>query len=204
MKNNILHFALVLFLVNLIATSLLAGVYFVTRPVIERQTEISRQEALREVMPDSMGDRIVPVEMGKEICYWKVYKGLSNEPTGYIFTAKRYGYSSTIETMVGMSKDGIITGVKILSQNETPGLGARIVEVLSNRNILSAIKDLFSKNKTQHTLISKPYFTEQFKGRDIKDLSLSGIDAITGATISSRAVVDSIKEKGMEILNVRE
>ena len=61
---------------------------------------------------------------------------------------------------------------------------------------------LFSKEKeVEEELL--PYFTEQFKGRDIKSLKLSknNIQAITGATISSKAVLESIKEKGLEILN---
>lgn len=195
---NILRFVIVLFLVNLVAASILAGVYRLTKPRIEAQEALVREEALKEVMPESVGDRIEAVSEE----YWKVYKGLSSKERGHIFIAKKYGYSSVIETMVGMKTDGTITGVAILNQNETPGLGAKIVEIVSDKTIIKAIKGIFSKEKGPEKDLS-PYFTEQFKERSVKSIDISNIDAITGATISSKAVVDSIKSKGSEILNAR-
>ncbi|PJC48823.1 MAG: hypothetical protein CO035_01435, partial [Candidatus Omnitrophica bacterium CG_4_9_14_0_2_um_filter_42_8] len=87
----------------------------------------------------------------------------------------KYGYSSVIETMVGMKKDGTITGLRVISQNETPGLGIRIAE---------------------------PSFIKQFINRNVSELELSknNIHAVAGATISSRAFLDSIKSGGMEML----
>jgi electron transport complex protein RnfG len=69
-----------------------------------------------------------------------------------------------------MTKDGTITAIKILNQNETPGLGARIIE---------------------------PEFTRQFSNKDLS--ALNDIQAITGATISSRAVIEAVKKKAGEI-----
>jgi len=200
--NNILKFTLILFLVNLVAASILSGVHNVTKPRIEEQKQLLEGEALRQVMPESVGDRLEPVQDNGEIKYWKVFRGSGYKPTGYIFVAKKYGYANVIETMVGIKRDGTITGVRILSQNETPGLGAKIVEVVTTKTILKALRGIFSKEKevTQEIL---PYFTEQFKGRNVKRLDLSDrdIDGITGATISSKACVDSIREKGLEVLN---
>ena len=200
--NNILRFALVLFLVNLVAASILAGVYNITKSRIEAQEKLVQEEALKQVMPESIGDRLEVVEGNGEIKYWEVFKGSSNRVRGYIFIAKRYGYSSVIESMVGMRPDGTITGVRILSQGETPGLGAKIVEVVSDKTILKALRQIFSKEKKTEEKLS-PYFTGQFKGQNIKSMELSkhGIQAITGATISSKACVESIKEKGLELLN---
>ena len=199
---NILRFALVLFIVNLVAASILAGVYYITKPKIELQEKLLREEALTKVMPESVGDRLEPVEDNSEIRYWRVFKGSDTRARGYVFIAKKYGYSSVIETIVGMKIDGTITGVKVLNQNETPGLGAKIVEVASNKTVLKAIKEIFSKEKKAQKKLM-PYFTEQFTDRNIKRIDASNIDAITGATISSKAVVDSIKEKGTEILNAK-
>jgi electron transport complex protein RnfG len=200
--NNIIRFALVLFLVNLVAASILASVYYVTKVKIEAQERLVREEALKEVLPESAGDRLEPVEKNSEVKYWKAFKGQDNRASGYVFIAKKYGYSSVIETMVGIKDDGTITGVRILSQSETPGLGAKIVEVISDETILKAIREAFLKKRKVEKKLA-PYFTEQFKGMDIKkvDLSNNEIDVITGATISSRAVIDSIREKGLEILN---
>lgn len=202
--DNILRFTLVLFLVNLAAASILATVYNIAKPRIEAQKNLLERDALRQVMPESVGDRFEGVHEDGEIKYWKVFKGSGHKPAGYVFIAKRYGYSSVIETMVGIKKDAAITGVKILSHNETPGLGAKLVEVVSDKTVIRAFREMFSKEKKA---VEKPlpYFTEQFRGLDLREIGLSkhGIQAITGATISSRAVVDSIKSRGLEILNVK-
>jgi len=199
--NNILRFATVLFLVNFVAASILAGIYYLTKPKIETQERLVKEEALREVMPESIGDRLEGVEMDGEIVYWRAFKGSDSRVRGYVFIAKKYGYSGVIESMVGIKKDGTITGVRILTQNETPGLGAKIVEVASDRTVAKALKQLFAKEKEEKGKID-PYFTEQFNSLNVKRIELSryGIEAITGATISSKAVVDSIKARGSEIL----
>ncbi len=200
--NNIFRFVLVLFLVNLVAASILGAVYYVTKPKIDVQEELVREEALREVMPESIGDRLEAVKEDGEIKYWRVFKGSSSSASGYVFIAKKYGYSSVIETMVGIKTNGKITGVSILNQNETPGLGAKIVEIASTKTLIGAIKGIFSKEKPPEKELA-PYFTEQFKGLDARKVDISRIDTITGATISSKAVTDSIKEKALETLNAR-
>src|SRR3989338_1342364 len=199
---DIPRFTLVLFIVNFVAASILGGVYAVTKPRIETQKNLAEEEAIKEVMPVSIGDRLEPVKENGVIKYWRVFKGANPKAAGYVFIAEKYGYSSVIETMVGIKSDGSITGVRVLSQNETPGLGAKIVEVASDRTLWGALKQLFSEEKETGNKIS-PYFTEQFKGLNVKRLELSkgSVQAITGATISSKACVDSIKLKATEILN---
>ena len=201
---NILRFTLVLFLVNFVAASILAGVYLITKPEIDKKQKIVEEKALRQVMPESIGDRVELAKETKDTKYWKVFKGQNRTVRGYIFIAKKYGYSSLIETMVGMKRDGTITGIKILKQNETPGLGSKIIEVISDKTILKALKDMFSKEKHEEKEIL-PYFTEQFKGLNVKKIGLSryGIEAITGATITSEAVVSSIKSEGLKVLDAR-
>ncbi len=201
----ILKFAFILFLVNLIAASILAGTYSLTKSRIQKQESMIQEEALKQVMPEAVGGRIEIVKENGVVKYREVFKGSNPEPQGYIYIAKKYGYSSVIETMVGIKKDGTITGVRILSQNETPGLGAKIMEIVSTGTLFSSLKEIFKKEKHSGKMLS-PYFTEQFINRNIKELELSkeGIQAITGATISSRAVLDSIKSQGLKILNNRD
>lgn len=99
------------------------------------------------------------------------------EKAGYAFMASGSGYGGNIDILVGLDSGFGIKGISILSQTETPGLGSRITESL---------------------------FTDQFKGLSVSDIALKSeggkIDAITGATISSRAVVNAVKEKMVEIL----
>ena len=172
---TILKFAFILFIVNLVAASILAAAYNITKSKIEEQVRLAQEEALREVMPEETADRLEPVEKDGVVRYWKAFKGSASQSTGYVFIAKKYGYSSVIETMVGMKKDGTVTGVRVISQNETPGLGVKI---------------------------AGSSFTKQFINRNVSELELSknNIHAVTGATISSRAFLDSIKSSGMEML----
>jgi len=202
---TILKFAFILFFVNLIAAAILAGTYNLTKSKIQKQESMIQEEALKQVMPETIGNRIELVKKSDAIKYWKVFKGNSPEPQGYIYIAKKYGYSSVIETMVGIRKDGAITGVRVLSQNETPGLGAKIIEIVSTRTLFSSLREIFTNQKHPKEMLS-PYFTEQFTNRNVKEIELSnaGVHAITGATISSRAVLDSIKSTGLEILNNRD
>ena len=94
---------------------------------------------------------------------------------GYAFLATGKGYGGDISILVGLSDETTVKGIKIVSQTETPGLGSRI---------------------------SEPFFTDQFAGVDINDIALSRnggkIDAITGSTISSSAVVEAVRDTAME------
>jgi len=101
-----------------------------------------------------------------------------DEKAGYAFIASGSGYGGNIDIMVGLDSGFGIKGVSILSQTETPGLGSMITESL---------------------------FTDQFKELSASDIALKAdggkIDAVTGATISSRAVVNAVKEKMIEIID---
>jgi len=79
------------------------------------------------------------------------------------------GYGGKIELLVGIDELGKVSGVKVISHKETAGLGAGI---------------------------EKPAFLAQFKGKTVKDAlePKKDIDAITGATISSRAVCAGVKQ----------
>lgn len=124
----------------------------------------------------------------------------SDEIVGYSFTAYGKGYSSTIETIVGVDPAGTICGIKITSQRETPGLGAKIEEVAS-KNTLWAVMMGNAVDETG----ARPWFQVQFSGAAPEDLEVvksateEGILAITGATISSDAVTESVRE-GLEAL----
>jgi electron transport complex protein RnfG len=136
-------------------------------PVIFAQEAIG-ESALKDVFPEA--ESFEPVKSAGNILYYKAY-GSGSLFIGAVFKASQKGYSSVIETMVGMKKDGAITAIKVLSQNETPGVGAKVAE---------------------------QSFAGQFRGRSAQELN--NVMAVTGATISSRAVVDSVKNKAEEIM----
>ena len=94
---------------------------------------------------------------------------------GYAFIALGKGYGGNIDILVGLEDEATIKGITIISHEETPGLGSRVAE---------------------------SSFTDKFAGLNIADVALrrdgGQIDAITGSTISSRAVVDAVRATAME------
>lgn len=164
---ELVRYGLILAMICVVAAGLLAGVNSLTKSRIIAQAQAEEEASLKEVIPE--GEYFEAVKSDSDIIYYKAYdKG--KKIVGVAFKASGKGYSGTIETMVGMKNDGTITAIKILSQNETPGLGAGV---------------------------TKPSFTEQFNHKNIQDLSQ--VQAITGATISSKAVIDSVQAKAKEI-----
>ncbi len=162
---EMVRYGFILGLICVVAAGLLAGVNSLTKSRIIAQAQAEGEASLQEVLPQAI--RFEAVKSGEEIVYYKAYDK-ERKLIGIAFKASGKGYSSTIETMVGMLKDGTITTIKILSQNETPGLGANVAE---------------------------SSFSSRFKNK--KDLD--EVQAITGATISSRAVIDSVKKRAEEI-----
>ncbi len=154
-------------LICIIATGLLAGVNHFTRSRIIAQAQAEEDSSLKDVLPEAA--YFDPVKVSGEVVYYKAYD-IKKTFLGVAFKAQGKGYSSVIETIAGMTKDGTITAIKIINHNETPGLGSRVAE---------------------------PEFMNQFRGINSQDLSK--IQAITGATISSRAVKDSVEKKAQEI-----
>ena len=181
-------FAMILGITCVAATGLLAAMNMITAPTIKAQAQKDLETSLMEIMPG--GARFKPVEKNGAVIYYKIY-GSDDKLIGTAFKTNRKGYSSVIETIAGMDLEGKITAIKIINQNETPGLGTRVTEINNSIGILD-----FFAGKRQDTTI-KPWFQAQFSGRTVPDLD--GVQAITGATISSRAVIESVKTKAKEI-----
>ncbi len=116
---------------------------------------------------------------------------------GYASIGEAQGYSSRIRVMVGMTGDlSRIVGIKVLFHQETPGLGAKVDEQADKQTLWQR---LFGEKKAGDVTEIKPWFQEQFRNLPPVDLGLKSkgrgdIDAITGATITSEAVVVAVKE----------
>jgi electron transport complex protein RnfG len=164
---EMVRYGFILALICLVASSLLAVVNLLTRPRIIAQAEVEEKTTLSELLPEA--SRFEPVKIDNEVAYYKGYD-TNGRFQGVVFKASGKGYSSTIETMVGMLKDGKIHAIKVVSLNETPGLGSKVAE---------------------------PDFISRFTNRDIS--GLSQVQAITGATISSGAVINSVTKRAQEI-----
>ncbi len=97
------------------------------------------------------------------------------EAAGYAVTVSASGSQGTIEMMVGVDTEGTVTGVSIISHSETSGIGTK---VMGNEPTASGVGVL-----------------DQFVGKSAADGTLSvgtNVDAITGATVSTRGVTSGV------------
>jgi electron transport complex protein RnfG len=182
---DIIKLGLILLLVTAIAGAALSLVNNVTKPRIEEQKRLVTERALIAALPEADKNHIAPVIENDTIRYYIGYKdSMKQEITGYAFVAKQYGYSSEIQTMVGVDSLGKVIGLKVIQQVETPGLGTKIELIPYGDSLSWAQKQIIGKMSDELAV----------------DKDGGQITSITGATISSRAVVNSIKN-GLEMLN---
>ncbi|MDO8535857.1 MAG: RnfABCDGE type electron transport complex subunit G [Candidatus Omnitrophota bacterium] len=168
--SQLVKFGLILGVICLAATLVLAVTYEVTKPKIEKQLNTEEQDALKAIIPsaDSFNEKTLD-----GIDYFEAFKGKTL--VGYCVRAVGNGYGGYMKIMAGVDPNGTIEGVAVLEHNETPGLGAKINEIKPGE--------------------SEPWFLKQFKGKPARTIAVKkDIDAITGATISSKAVTNAIRE----------
>jgi len=121
------------------------------------------------------------------------------KPLGYVAHGAAQGYGGKVRVMVGMGPDAEkIVGVTIVSQSETPGIGSQVAEVKSN---MTWGRKLTGKTgEVQEETL--PEYLKQFPGKKLDALALGkGINGITGATISSTAVLDAARDAVERIQN---
>jgi electron transport complex protein RnfG len=174
MKENI-RLGAILLIITAIAGLLLGAAHSVTLEPIAKQEQMTKATAMKEILPKA--DEFKVKEVALEGTIKEVNEGTtSGKASGYAIKVAPKGYGGAIEVMVGISTEGKIEGIKILSHSETPGLGANA---------------------------AKPKFSGQFAGKPIaKELAVvkaapsadNQIEAITGATITSKAVTNGVNE----------
>lgn len=186
-----LKIGLVLMLVTLVAAMALGFVNSRTAPIIAIQKELAKQNAMNSVAASlSPGDSLAfdslsiaglenpYVSCDNTLSIVKISVPPDTSRIGYVFIAYGKGYSSTVQTMVAVELEGNISNTTILYQQETPGLGANIVNPLK--------------------------LIEKFNGLTASECLLTkdggGIDAMTGCTITSRTVTNSIRT-GLEAMS---
>ncbi len=170
-----LRFVVVLAIVCIAAALVLGGVNSITKPLIAAQKDKEVNQALKEIMPEADKYDKKSFSGGD---YYQCYNG--RKSIGYVLSAIGMGYSGEIKMLVGIDDKGTITGLEVLSQSETPGFGARCVEIKHGAKA--------------------PWFLAQFKGKNAPALTLKDIEAITGATITSEAVVNGIRKYAADFL----
>ena len=185
-----LKFPVVLIVVALVSAVSLTALQNVTEPQrLKIEAEI-KEAALKIVLPDAEKFEDVKTEVdGKKFDYMTAL-GSESDIIGYVAEGRAAGYSSNIKVMVGVNKEFKIVAIKVLSQKETPGLGDKINEILSKNTIVGMIRGI-----TYDEVGLRPWFQVQFNGKaaPVKVQKDGGnIEAITGATITSRTVCKAV------------
>jgi len=175
---------LVLSITGAVSGGILAQVFHFADPLIQENRKKELREAIFVVLSEAKD--YTTLEKGNDKEKIVVYKGIDADGklVGIAFIADGGGFQGNIRIMVGLSTDYLkLKGIKVLEQNETPGLGNRIKE---------------------------PAFEDQFRGLEIKPKveyikyrkpeKPNQIQAITGATISSEAVVKNINNAVERVL----
>lgn len=166
---------LVLFIICLVIAALLAGTNLMTKDPIAQQAELKAQQARQTVMPDAAAFEQKTLGDTDAQCYAAADK--DGRLVGYTFTTAAKGYGGDVQVMTGIdARSGEISGVAILSQSETPGLGA------------NAVKPDFTGQYRQ--AVPEEGF-DVIKNAQPKD---GEIAAMTGATITSKAVTAAVNE----------
>lgn len=175
MKNNktvteVIKVAVILFVITAVAAAILASVNKVTAPVIKENNIKLENDAMLKVLPDAKEFTRVEFEKSEDSIVSEIYK---SDAGYYAVKVSPNGYGGPISMIVGVDNDLKVTGVEIISQNETAGLGAKCME-----------KDFQNqfRGKTENIVVSKT---------GAKD---NEIDAISSATITSKAVTKGVNE----------
>lgn len=172
MKSTLFNMVMVLFVITLLASAGVGAVHMITEePIAEARVKATR-EALKQVLPefDETEDTALTVENLPVTVHTASEKG---RVVGYAVESMTNGFSGVIRLMVGFAPDGQILNIRVLEQAETPGLGTKMVDA---GNPLE--KSFVGRNPAQMKLGVKK------DGGDV--------DALTAATISSRAYVDAV------------
>jgi electron transport complex protein RnfG len=173
-----------LFMVTLLASAALAFVYEATKGPIEEAKRLKKMNAIGEVIPEfdnDPGSEMKKLGIGRDTLYF--YRAWSEgKVNGIAVESFTYsGFSGLIRVMVGFLPDGTIYGTSVLEHAETPGLGDKMIKAKS-----------FDKT----TGLS---WSSQFEGKDPRNFTLKvkkddgDVDAITAATITSRAFCDAVQ-----------
>ena len=177
--------ALILFAITLVAGVLLGLVYQITKDPIAYQDKLAQDKANQSVFAtaktfedvelDQAAAEMVSSERGG-VTIESVKKAVDESGTaaGYVIQVKSKGYGDFIEYTVGITNDGNINGISIISIAETPGLGMNADKVITPQ----------FENKAATTFAV-------VKNGQLSDASTQ-IEAISGATITSRAVTEGV------------
>ena len=172
LESSFKNMVLSLVTICLVAGGVLAGIYGLTKETIEIQKEQKLQAAILQVLPE--GCTIADAEIIKGMTVYKGY--IDNQWVGTAVETTENGFGGPIKIMVGFDADSKVINYQVLEHQETPGLGDKMGA-------------WFKTDKGNQSILGK-------KANGAFQVSKDGgdIDAITAATISSRAFLNAINK----------
>ena len=172
LKSSLTNMLLSLTLITLVAAGLLAGIYSLTKDTIAATNAAKQQAAIIAVLPQVEGLTIAEPIEAEGITIFKANQG--DTFAGAAVKVAENGFGGIFHVMVGFDATGAITGFEVLDHQETPGLGSKMQEWFQN------VRTVIGLNPAEANL------TVSKDGGDV--------DAITAATISSRAFLAAVNK----------
>jgi electron transport complex protein RnfG len=175
-ESTLKNMVLTLASITLLASTLLGGVYVLTKSPIDAAKVAKINSAISKVVPefdnDPSSDKFIKELNGKKYTVYPAKR--MDDIVGYaVESFTTGGFGGRIVLMVGFNADGTINNTSVLSHTETPGLGDKMIE-------------------------GKSDFSVQFQGKSPETYKLlvkkdgGDVDAITASTITSRAFCDAV------------
>ena len=180
LESTLPNMILSLGLICVLAGTLLGGMYAITKDPIEKQMKLQQQQAIRDVAPhfdnDPEKDKF---EVEEDGAGFTVYPAFDNGKLvgAAVEGSSMNGFAGEIKVMVGFDLDGTVRDYRVIQQAETPGLGTKM-------------ETWFRDPQGARSVIGKN--PESFSFYVSKDPG-GQVDAITAATISSRAFLEIMR-----------
>ncbi|MBR4157102.1 MAG: RnfABCDGE type electron transport complex subunit G [Bacteroidales bacterium] len=173
-KDTLINMFVALFVICIVSGGVLGVVYNATKEPIAAAETAKKTEAIKNVLPEfnELKETMVMSALeDTEIPFYLAYDADNNFIGAAVETFTNKGFSGNISLMVGILADGTLKNISVLQHAETPGLGSKMTE--------PTFKDQFNDKKA-----------DSFNIKVKKDGG--DVDAITAATISSRAFCDAV------------
>ena len=173
-KDTLINMFVALFVICIVSGGVLGVVYNATKEPIAAAETAKKTEAIKNVLPEFnelKETMVMSVLEDTEIPFYLAYDADNNFIGAAVETFTNKGFSGNISLMVGILADGTLKNISVLQHAETPGLGSKMTE---------------------------PTFKDQFNGKKADSFNIKvkkdggDVDAITAATISSRAFCDAV------------
>lgn len=162
---EILKPAASLLIICAVITFFVALTYNVTKDTIRDRELEALNAAMSEVLPD--GTNFIEITKNFKESYEAVkVDGVYESSAGMVFSLLTPGYGGDVSVIIGIGNDGVIKGVRLGSNNETPSLGKQAEE---------------------------PFFTSRFDELSTKESVAESVDSISGVTITSTAVKNAVQ-----------